>query len=332
MRGVRWGAIVAVGLVLATACSAPAPLPASAPPPPVESAPSPSPLAGEPVDVRLVEAAAPRALGRLSIDPGRALAHVVALADIGPRLPGSEADRAARGYVSGIFEAADWSVVEEPFGLPQGGESANVVAWRSGAEPPYGGPHVVIGGHLDTVEGSPGANDNASGVGVILAVAEALGPDVLPALPVVLVAFGAEERQPAAGRPDHVGSDAYASAHGERVVAMLSVDMIGNGRSTCMCWYAAGPGTLAERLAAVAGDAGIDAVHVARQGDVSDHGPFALRGVPAAFLWTGIDSRYHSPGDTAEHVRPADLARAGALLLAFLADLTSADATSFGSG
>lgn len=332
MHGVRAGAIVAAGLVLAAGCSGGLDAPASTPPPRVDASPSPGPsLAWDPGEVRVVGAAAPRAIARLTIDSAGALEHVKALAVLGPRLPGSEEDRQARAYVAAVFEGAGWSVAQEQFPLPQGGRSANVVAWRGGPQPPYDVPHVVVGGHLDTVAGSPGANDNASGVGVVLAAAEALGPELLPALPVVLVAFGAEERQPAPGRPHHVGSEAYAAAYAENVVAMVSVDMVGNGERTCICWYAAGPGTLADRLLAVARDAGIDAVYVVRPGDISDHGPFARRGVPAAFLWTGIDARYHSPSDTAEHVRPADLARAGTLVLAFLSDLARADATDLGS-
>lgn len=252
-------------------------------------------------------------------DAGRALEVAHELAALGPRPAGSDADAAARDLLEERLTAAGWSVEVVPFPLPQGGTSANVVARRPGAA--TGGPYVVIGGHLDTVAGSPGANDNASGIGVLVALAEELA-DESPAVPVAIVGFGAEEYQPSEPREHHLGSDAYAEANVGSVVAALVVDMVGNGDLTCICWLAAGPDTLAIRLASLAPDSGYE---VRARGDISDHGPFAHRGVPAALLWTGRDGRYHSPADTAEHLRVEDLRRAGALALAFVRDLDSRD-------
>ena len=81
-------------------------------------------------------------------------------------------------------------------GIPvEGGRSVNVIASRGDLVP--GEPWLLVGAHLDTVPTSPGAEDNASGIGALLAVAEAVA-DKQTRLPVVLVAFGAEEPR---GRP-----------------------------------------------------------------------------------------------------------------------------------
>ncbi|MBW3576415.1 MAG: M28 family peptidase [Actinobacteria bacterium] len=246
-----------------------------------------------------------------------------ALTALGPRPAGSPADSQARQLIADRLGGAGWSVVEEPFPLPQGGVTANVVAWRD--LDPRGGAHVVVGGHHDTVAGSPGANDNASGVGVLLAVARELA-DEETGVPVVLVAFGAEEYQPSEPRQHHLGSDRYAAGHADRVVAALSVDMVGNGDVTCICWSDVGPATLAQRLQHVAAETGLTGYEVQTRGDISDHGPFARRRVPAALLWTFLDEVYHSPRDTPEHLRPTDLRRAGDLTLSFLRSLGPQDA------
>lgn len=316
--------VVAAGLVAVAACSTGAgdgvdtaspSLPSVAPSATGAPRPAPVPSRTPPLAARLDPFDADRALE---------IAHEITA--LGPRPAGSEAEAAARDLFEQRLTAAGWSVAVVDFPLPQGGTSANVVARRPGVA--GDGRHVVLGGHLDTVAGSPGANDNASGIGVLVAIAEEL-EDESPAVPVTIVGFGAEEYQPSEPREHHLGSDAYAEAHAGSVVAALVVDMVGNGEVTCICWLETGPGTLAARLASLAPDTGYE---VRAPGDLSDHGPFAHRGVPAAFLWTGRDGRYHSPDDTAEHLRVEDLRRAGALALAFVRDLDSEDRSRLRSG
>lgn len=217
------------------------------------------------------------------------------------------------------MRSAGWTVNEEPFALPQGGVTANVVAVQDGPRP---GRHVVVGAHLDTVPGSPGANDNASGVGVLVALARELA-DETPGVPVVLVAFGAEEYQPSEPRRHHVGSEQYAASYAADVVAALSVDMVAKGDVTCICWLASGPDTLAARLDELAPPAGYA---VRAESDFSDHGPFAQRGLPNAVLWTGKDGVYHTSRDTPDRLDLGDLRRAGDLALALVRDLTAVDA------
>ncbi|MCC6397493.1 MAG: M20/M25/M40 family metallo-hydrolase [Bacteroidetes bacterium] len=81
---------------------------------------------------------------------------------------------------------------------------------------------------------APGADDNATGVAVILEVARLLGSsafNILNAYTVTFVAFGAEESVPPyAGKISHPGSKHYAAAartRGDQILAMMSIDMIG---------------------------------------------------------------------------------------------------------
>lgn len=259
------------------------------------------------------------------IDAAAAMAFAVGLADeVGMRIPGTAGDAETRRRFTEAVTAAGWQVQPDPLALPQGGETANLLATIDGQIPT--GPMVIIGSHMDTL-GGVGANDNASGVGVLVEVARELADEaaLLP-VPVVLVAFAAEEKQDAPGRPNHLGSEQLATALGERTIAMLSVDMIGNGPTTRIMGVDGTIDTLVRRIESIATRDGIADVVTGSRGNVSDHGPFALRGIPAAFLWTGPDDSLHTAADTSDHLDIDDIVRAGALTLAFVRDLTVADA------
>jgi len=95
----------------------------------------------------------------------------------------------------------------------------NVIGDRPGED----GAHVVlVAAHYDAVRGSPGADDNASGVAALLAVARAVA-SVRTRSAVRLVAFAFEEDQ-------QVGSAAYvaslARAEAERIDVAIVTDMI----------------------------------------------------------------------------------------------------------
>lgn len=86
---------------------------------------------------------------------------------------------------------------------------------------------IVIGAHYDTVPGSPGANDNGTGVAAVLALADIL-KDSKPKRNIRLVAFANEESPYFAG--DGMGSLNYARAckgRGEKIVAMYSLETMG---------------------------------------------------------------------------------------------------------
>lgn len=79
---------------------------------------------------------------------------------------------------------------------------------------------VVVGAHYDTVPGSPGADDNATGVAVLLELARQFAGKP-PRRPVRLVAFDLEEY-------GLVGSRTYVEAlKGQPIHLMLSLEMLG---------------------------------------------------------------------------------------------------------
>jgi aminopeptidase YwaD len=104
----------------------------------------------------------------------------------------------------------------------------NVVAIKNPDWPRQGEelPPLLIGAHYDTVSGSPGADDNASGLVVLLEVASRLRAQPL-ARPIWLVAFCLEEQ-------DRLGSQAFASrlkAESRELAGAIILECVGFARS-----------------------------------------------------------------------------------------------------
>ncbi|MEG4529059.1 M28 family peptidase [Microcoleus sp. D2_18a_D3] len=83
-------------------------------------------------------------------------------------------------------------------------------------------PPIVIGAHYDTVPGSPGADDNATGVAVLLELARDIASAPLK-YPVQLVAFDMEEY-------GYLGSSHHAAKYKQQqksIRLMISLEMLG---------------------------------------------------------------------------------------------------------
>jgi len=244
--------------------------------------------------------------------PLRAMHHVRVVAGrIGPRPAGSAAYRRAVRYVIEELQRYGYETRRSAFGVSSNVKSSNVIGrW------PGGGPHsVLIGAHLDTVRGSPGANDNGSGVGTMLELARYFAGR--PQAPSVrFVAFGAEEYQP--NGKHHIGSAAYVrrmdAAERSELEVMVTADMIGKARPFIVGWMGIGPRTGVRAVVSAARRVNV-AAHSERLPDWSDNGPFERAGMPAAFLWTGFEPNHHEPTDRVGNVARRALRRAGRLLV-----------------
>lgn len=154
--------------------------------------------------------------------------HVQMLAGtIGPRAIG-QADSLKRSadYIAGQLAQAGWTV--KRLGYPVSGVTCdNIEIERRGTTHPD--EIVVIGAHYDSVLVTPGADDNASGVAALLALAKQFaGPQTPPQRTLRFVAFVNEE--PVYFQSRLMGSRVYARAckeRGDNVVAMLSLESIG---------------------------------------------------------------------------------------------------------
>lgn len=157
-----------------------------------------------------------------SIQPERLRRHVSVLAgEIGERHVGlPQALHRAEQYIRSVWEAQGYTVNRLPY-VVNGLEVANLEVARPGSR-----EIVVVGAHYDTVPGSPGANDNASGVAALLELSSAW--EAQPGDRTVrFVAFVNEE--PPFFQTDQMGSRVYARAcrqRGDRIYAMVSLETI----------------------------------------------------------------------------------------------------------
>jgi Zn-dependent M28 family amino/carboxypeptidase len=128
----------------------------------------------------------------------------------------------AADFIEQSFRAAGYATERQTY-VVDGVTCANVIAERRGASDGI----VVIGAHYDTVDGSPGADDNTSGVAAMLALARHFATSQ-PRRTLRFVAFANEE--PPYFMTEEMGSYVYAKRCRERhekVVAMLSLETIG---------------------------------------------------------------------------------------------------------
>jgi len=147
---------------------------------------------------------------------------VEALCANGPRNHWSmESLRAAAAFIGQSLVEAGYDVERHVYREAIGGE--NLIAEVRGQSQEL----VIVGAHYDSVWESPGADDNASGVAGMLALARRFA-NAKPEKTLRFVAF-ANEEPPHFQSPD-MGSYAYAlrcHERGEHVAAMLSLEMLG---------------------------------------------------------------------------------------------------------
>ena len=169
-------------------------------------------------------------------------------------------------------------------------ESRNVIAGLEGD----GDGLVIVGAHYDIVpQTEAGANDNTSGIAVVLALAEALAGRSLP-FSVQFILFGAEE-------VGLYGSSQYIASLSEqelaRIRAMLNFDVVASGP-----WLAVtGQEELTELALKVAAE--VEAQPLP-PGASSDHQPFENAGVPVLVIYGPDVSRIHTPDDRIGFVQP----------------------------
>lgn len=283
--------------------AAPAAFAAAAPVP----APPPTPTScvddGKPFDAHLL----------------RARLDVLASKELDGRVPGSDGDRAARAHIVerfrclGLVPAGSGGSFEQPFDDDQRRATANVVGYIAGTDAKVGSEIILIGAHHDHLgNGHLGANDNASGVTALLAIAQAVKQkEQAPKRTLAFVTFGAEEQ-------GMIGSAFFAANPPaalpmSQVVQLINLDMVGSHASKK---YVAAMGTFARMPSRKLLDKLDDAypkLHVGLGGRASrsDHLPFCERGIPYVFFWTPDARCYHETCDTPDAIdlpRMADIA------------------------
>jgi Zn-dependent M28 family amino/carboxypeptidase len=211
-----------------------------------------------------------------------------------PRFLTQERD-AARAFLASQLNAMGWTAEMQVY--PGG---INVHATIPATLP--AGPSVVVGAHFDTVDGSPGANDNASGVAVVLAVARYLR-DVPCRTAAVKVALFDQEETGLFGSRAFAQTLDPASVRAVHTIDQVAWDADGDRRFELELPTA----RLEAEWRAAAAVVGVTVMATATGG--TDHDSFRERGLAAVGLteeYVGGDTspRRHTAQDTAASVAP----------------------------
>lgn len=303
-------AAAGLAMVLAAACSGTAP-PAARP----SVSPSPAPVISPSASPH------PSAIP-IAFDAARAVRTIEALSvGIGPRDAASAAYRRAADLIEGSFRVHGYGVRRQKVGVPAGssagrsvpeGETVNVIATPPGYAP--GTPHLIVGAHLDTVPAAPGANDNASGIAVLMELARLarLSPTRMP---VVWIAFGGEERRVPGSAGALFGSRAYLNAmprnEYDALRGVVILDVVGRGPQVQIASDGTTDPPILNALKATADRLAINARIRVLRGLFSDHRPFEAAGFPIGWLYTGEFSQLHTRRDTIAIIDRGALGRVG---------------------
>jgi len=207
---------------------------------------------------------------------------------VGARVAGSAKEAEARDYVDSQFKRMGYTTTVQPFSYTSRGavvHSSNVIAYKKGKS----SKEIIVGAHYDSVAVGKGSDDNASGVGVMLEVAEVLKKINTP-YSIKFIAFGAEE----AGLK---GSSYYANQMNaqeiENTVGMINLDSLAVGDYMYVYGNAGDKGFIRDQALkiaekkklAIGTNSGLNPDYPAgTTGDWSDHAPFKRLGIPYGYF------------------------------------------------
>ncbi len=203
--------------------------------------------------------------------------------------------------------------------------TANMIGVLPGSAPEGERLRIYLGAHMDHLGMGTssslapgehavhnGADDNASGVAVLLALAEGLGklsPEHRPH-DLVFVAFGAEEM-------GLLGSKALVEGLSDvdrgQILTMLNFDMVGRLDGDLVL---DGRGTAEELellVEAANADLGMGLAGQPGGWGPSDHASFYGEGVPVLHFFTGAHADYHKPSDDLDKLNPEGAAQIAGL-------------------
>ncbi len=249
----------------------------------------------------------------------------------------------AADYIRERFISFGLQVSEQNFEV-FGHQNRNIIGRIEGSNPES--PVLILGAHYDTVSRSPGADDNASGLAVLLEAARILSAQA-PETPILFIAFAQEEQGCLGSRffiEDFVQT-------GREIQGMIALECVGFAKDEPGSQQAIPnlPVTVPDRGNFLALVANLEASKlikgmegaVARAGEGlpsvsltvpgtgldfpdtrrSDHAPFWDAGLPALMLTDTANYRnpnYHLPGDGLETLNRMFIKNVAESVIAFL--------------
>ena len=260
----------------------------------------------------------------------KALAHVQALVDLGPRPPGSDAIARARAYIEEQLKSAGWSMSEQAFTdqTPRGEmKFVNLIArFGGGAKPTF-----LLCSHYDTKIFDNfqfvGANDGGSSTGLLLELARvlALQPDL--AAKMELVFFDGEEAVENFSQTDgiygsrHFANELAKTGSAKSFRAGILFDMVGDRSLDITLPPNSPPAIIAGIFDAAEALNFRNYFTYFDQNITDDHTPLNAVGIPVIDV---IDFHYppwHTADDTMDKLSPQSLHVVGSTSAYYLSEL-----------
>ena len=261
----------------------------------------------------------------------KALAHVQAMVEFGPRPPGTEAIEKTRAYLTKQLEFCGWKVERQSFTdeTPRGKvEFVNLIATFGGKE---SAPAFLVCSHYDTKTFDTarfvGANDGGSSTGVLIELARVLTgrPDL--ARKMELVFFDGEEAYEAFTETDGLFGSRYFA---KQLVAQnkaaafrggILFDMVGD-QSLTITLPPDSPVELARGIFASAEALQARKHFTYFDRDITDdHTPLNDIGIPTIDLIDFDYPPWHTPDDTMDKLSAESLRITGAVACYYLAEM-----------
>ena len=224
----------------------------------------------------------------------------------GPRPTGSWGDIEARAFVTLAFQQLGYPTRAQEFLVGDPADhllSANIIVTKEGTS----GTTLVVGAHYDTLPGSQGATDNATGIGLLLETAGRLREVETPST-IVFVAFGAHWQQ-AAGASFFV--ERLEDFERDALLGMIDLDTVAGGAGL-VAYGPEGDAAWLRSALAIAAERSDVTLTEAVAAPGGEHGAFAAAGIPYAGLVsadTVADGRVNTEQPTAIAGTPRDTVR-----------------------
>lgn len=282
--------------------------PTTAPYPAEPATPYPAPA--------LLPAVDPAPARDLQFSGDRAFAHLQAQMQWIPRHTGTPGWQQNGDYIIAQLQQTGWNVEEQRF--PYNGVSVrNIIAKRGS------GPVLILGAHYDTrkyadndpdpanhTQPVPGANDGASGVAVLLELAQHINTDQL-GREVWLAFFDAEDNGDIEGWDWTIGASYMAQNLPVKPEAMVLLDMIGD-KDLQIYYERTSTAALQQSIWQSAAELGYTQfIPEPKYAMIDDHTPFLQQGIPAVDLIDFDYPPWHTVSDTSDQTSAASLEAVG---------------------
>ncbi len=244
-----------------------------------------------------------------------AFKHLEALSEgIGPRQTGTTGESKAAQYIEAALKGLGYQTSRQPFTFSGADgttlKSANVIGVKAGQST----QEIIVGAHYDSVPAGKGADDNASGVAVMLEVAELVKDRQTP-YTIRFVAFGAEE---AGLHGSGYYVDKMSAADIQNTISMINLDSLVAGDTANVYGNASPTGTIRNWFLQYAKSQGLDLQTQAVEKldypdgspcDCADYSAFQTAGIPFAYFeatdwtlgdhdgWTQVDPKIGQKGE-----------------------------------